>query len=39
MATLALSRIGPARFYWGSDYPAVRSDMTYQHALEVFGTH
>lgn len=30
---------GPARLCWGSDYPVVRSFMTYQHALEAFRWH
>ncbi len=30
---------GPDRLCWGSDYPVVRSYMTYQHALEAFRTH
>ena len=30
---------GPDRLCWGSDYPVVRSAMTYQHALEAFRTH
>ena len=30
---------GPSRLCWGSDYPVVRSHMTYQHALEAFRTH
>jgi len=30
---------GPTRLLWGSDYPVVRSAMTYQQALEVFRTH
>ncbi|MEE2658694.1 MAG: amidohydrolase family protein [Candidatus Latescibacterota bacterium] len=30
---------GPDRLCWGSDYPVVRSYMTYQHAIEVFRTH
>lgn len=30
---------GPGRLCWGSDYPVVRSSMTYQHALEAFRTH
>jgi L-fuconolactonase len=30
---------GPERLCWGSDYPVVRFDMTYQHALEAFRTH
>lgn len=30
---------GPERLCWGSDYPVVRSFMTYQHALEAFRTH
>lgn len=30
---------GPRRMCWGSDYPVVRSFMTYQHALEAFRTH
>ena len=30
---------GPKRLCWGSDYPVVRSYMTYQHALEAFRTH
>ena len=30
---------GPERLCWGSDYPVVRTNMTYQHALEVFRTH
>jgi len=27
---------GPERLCWGSDYPVVRTAMTYQHALEAF---
>ena len=30
---------GPDRLCWGSDYPVVRSYMTYQHSLEAFRTH
>lgn len=30
---------GPTRLCWGSDYPVVRFNMTYQHALEAFRTH
>ena len=30
---------GPERLCWGSDYPVVRFNMTYQHALEAFRTH
>ena len=30
---------GPQRLCWGSDYPVVRFNMTYQHALEAFRTH
>lgn len=30
---------GPGRMCWGSDYPVVRSYMTYPHALEAFRTH
>lgn len=30
---------GPDRLCWGSDYPVVRFDMTYQQALEAFRTH
>lgn len=30
---------GPDRLCWGSDYPVVRFDMTYRHALEAFRTH
>ena len=30
---------GPTRLLWGSDYPVVRSAMTYEQALEVFRTH
>ena len=30
---------GPQRLCWGSDYPVVRTNMTYQHALEAFRTH
>ena len=30
---------GPDRLCWGSDYPVVRSYMTYQHALEAFRSH
>jgi predicted TIM-barrel fold metal-dependent hydrolase len=30
---------GPNRLCWGSDYPVVRSYMTYQHSLEAFRTH
>ncbi len=30
---------GPGRLCWGSDYPVVRSAMTYQQALEVFRTY
>ena len=30
---------GPDRLCWGSDYPVVRSAMTYQHALEAFRTY
>ena len=30
---------GPDRLCWGSDYPVVRFNMTYQHALEAFRTH
>lgn len=30
---------GPSRLCWGSDYPVVRSFMTYRQALEVFRTH
>jgi L-fuconolactonase len=32
-------RFGPERLCWGSDYPVVRFNMTYQHALEAFRTH
>ena len=32
-------RYGPERLCWGSDYPVVRFNMTYQHALEAFRTH
>jgi L-fuconolactonase len=32
-------RFGPYRICWGSDYPVVRTSMTYQHALEAFRTH
>ena len=30
---------GPERLCWGSDYPVVRFNMTYRHALEAFRTH
>lgn len=30
---------GPGRLCWGSDYPVVRSSMTYQQSLEVLRTH
>jgi predicted TIM-barrel fold metal-dependent hydrolase len=30
---------GAERLCWGSDYPVVRFNMTYQHALEAFRTH
>lgn len=30
---------GPDRLCWGSDYPVVRFNMTYRHALEAFRTH
>lgn len=30
---------GPKRLCWGSDYPVVRFNMTYQHALEAFRKH
>lgn len=30
---------GADRLCWGSDYPVVRFNMTYQHALEAFRTH
>jgi predicted TIM-barrel fold metal-dependent hydrolase len=30
---------GPGRLCWGSDYPVVRFNMTYRHALEAFRTH
>lgn len=30
---------GGGRLCWGSDYPVVRFNMTYQHALEAFRTH
>jgi predicted TIM-barrel fold metal-dependent hydrolase len=30
---------GPERLCWGSDYPVVRTHMTYRHALEAFRTH
>ncbi|MFP3895929.1 MAG: amidohydrolase family protein [Anaerolineales bacterium] len=30
---------GPKRLCWGSDYPVVRFNMTYQQALEAFRTH
>ena len=30
---------GPDRLCWGSDYPVVRSYMTYQHSIEAFRTH
>ena len=30
---------GPNRLCWGSDYPVVRKDMTYRHAIEAFRTH
>jgi predicted TIM-barrel fold metal-dependent hydrolase len=30
---------GPERLCWGSDYPVVRFNMNYQHALEAFRTH
>jgi L-fuconolactonase len=30
---------GPERLCWGSDYPVVRFNMTYQHAVEAFRTH
>ncbi len=30
---------GPDRLCWGSDYPVVRSSMTYQQSLEAFRTH
>jgi L-fuconolactonase len=32
-------RFGPERLCWGSDYPVVRFNMTYRHALEAFRTH
>jgi predicted TIM-barrel fold metal-dependent hydrolase len=32
-------RYGPTRLCWGSDYPVVRFNMTYRHALEAFRTH
>ena len=31
-------QFGPHRLCWG-DYPVVRTNMTYQHALEAFRTH
>ena len=30
---------GAERLCWGSDYPVVRFNMIYQHALEAFRTH
>lgn len=30
---------GPSRLCWGSDYPVVRSFMTYKQSIEVFRTH
>jgi predicted TIM-barrel fold metal-dependent hydrolase len=30
---------GPGRLCWGSDYPVVRSFMTYRQSLEVLRTH
>ena len=33
------SHFGRDRLCWGSDYPVVRFNMTYQHALEAFRTH
>ena len=30
---------GPQRMCWGSDYPVVRTAMTYKQSLEVFRTH
>ena len=30
---------GSERLCWGSDYPVVRFDMTYQHFLEAFRKH
>ena len=30
---------GPHRMCWGSDYPVVRFNMTYRHALEAFRAH
>jgi predicted TIM-barrel fold metal-dependent hydrolase len=30
---------GPERLCWGSDYPVVRTHMTYRHSLEAFRTH
>lgn len=30
---------GPKRLCWGSDYPVVRFNMTYQHSLEAFRKH
>jgi L-fuconolactonase len=30
---------GPERLCWGSDYPVVRFNMTYQHSLEAVRTH
>ena len=32
-------QFGAHRLCWGSDYPVVRTNMTYQHALEAFRTH
>jgi predicted TIM-barrel fold metal-dependent hydrolase len=33
------AHFGADRLCWGSDYPVVRTHMTYQHALEAFRTH
>ena len=33
------AHFGGDRLCWGSDYPVVRFNMTYQHALEAFRTH
>ena len=33
------SHFGRDRLCWGSDYPVVRFNMTYQHALAAFRTH
>jgi L-fuconolactonase len=33
------AHFGGHRLCWGSDYPVVRFNMTYQHALEAFRTH